>query len=172
MPQPAIATPVCPVGTYTERRPRSRAARSSSSVTTFFPITVSEPTLCTTCTLSGRLYGPCGTLRSGGAWRRSRSCAPWRSAASRSSGSSFSWVWRPASSDTPASSAASSVGRQAGSSFPPGGATPINSVSGSSSRASSSVATIGTGLRQNGSTSLAVRPAQVESITATTSRVP
>ncbi len=55
MPQPAIATPVWPVGTYTERSPRSRAARSSSSVTTFLPITVSEPTLCTTRTESGRL---------------------------------------------------------------------------------------------------------------------
>ena len=53
-----MATPVCPVGTYTERSPRSRAALSSSSVTTFFPITVSEPTLCTTRTESGRLYGP------------------------------------------------------------------------------------------------------------------
>jgi hypothetical protein len=55
MPQPAIATPVCPVGTYTERSPRSRAAWSSSSVTTFFPMTVSEPTLCTTFTESGRV---------------------------------------------------------------------------------------------------------------------
>ena len=61
-----MATPVCPVGTYTERSPRSRAALSSSSVTTFFPITVSEPTLCTTRTESGRCAGPCGTVRSGG----------------------------------------------------------------------------------------------------------
>ena len=68
--------------------------------------------------------------------------------------------------------ASSSTGRQAGSSLPPVGATPISSASAPRSIASSSVATIGTGWRQKGSTSLAVRPAWVESITATTSRVP
>jgi len=62
------------------------------AITTFFPITVSEPTLCTTVTESGRLYGPIGTVRSSGAFRRSRSSTPLCSAASRSSGSSFSCV--------------------------------------------------------------------------------
>jgi hypothetical protein len=56
--------------------------------------------------------------------------------------------------------------------LPPVGATPISSAVAPRSTASSSVATIGTGFRLNGTTSDAVRPACVESITATTSRVP
>ena len=52
------------------------------------------------------------------------------------------------------------------------GATPIRSVVAPMSIASRTLATIGTGCRQNGSTSTAVRPAWVESITQTTSRVP
>ena len=64
------------------------------------------------------------------------------------------------------------MARQAGSSLPPVGATPTNRVVAPRSTASPSVATIGTGCRQKGTTSEAVRPAWVESITATTSRVP
>ena len=76
MPQPAIATPVWPVGTKTDASPRSRAARSARASTTFLPITVSEPTLCTTCTGVGPACGPAARVRSGGDARRSRSSAP------------------------------------------------------------------------------------------------
>ena len=56
--------------------------------------------------------------------------------------------------------------------LPAGGATPIRRQVAPRSTASASEATIGTGLRQNGTTSAAVRPACSESITATTSRRP
>ena len=72
--------------------------------------------------------GPAGTVRSGGAARRSRRPVPRRSAAARSSGSAASSVWRPASRSSPASIASSRAGRHAGSSLPPVGATPISSV--------------------------------------------
>ncbi len=78
----------------------------------------------------------------------------------------------PASTLSPAPIASSSTARQAGSSFPPVGATPTSSAVAPSSIASPSVATIGTSRSENGTTSAAVRPAWVESITATTSRVP
>ena len=78
----------------------------------------------------------------------------------------------PASRLRPAAIASLIIARQAGSSLPPVGATPISSVVAPSSIASCSPATIGTGLRLNGTTSEALRPAWVESITATTSRVP
>ena len=42
IPQPAIAIPVCPVGTKTEAIPRACAARSSSSETVIFPIAQSS----------------------------------------------------------------------------------------------------------------------------------
>ena len=45
MPQPAIAIPVCPVGTNSLFHPRRRASRSSSSDTVIFPIAQSEPTV-------------------------------------------------------------------------------------------------------------------------------
>ncbi len=141
-------------------------------MTTFLPITVSEPTLCTTRTWAGRLAGPWGTPRSGGAARRSRSATPARVAARRSSGSSESWVCSPASTCRPASIASSSTARQRASSFPPVGATPTRSADAPRSIASRSVATIGTSCIANGTTSAALRPACVESITATTSRVP
>ena len=48
IPQPAIAIPVWPVGTNTDRRPRRRASRSSSRATVFFPIAQSEPTVSAT----------------------------------------------------------------------------------------------------------------------------
>ncbi len=79
---------------------------------------------------------------------------------------------RPASRSSPAPSASSRAGRQAGLSLPPVGATPIRSESAPRSIASVTVATTGTGFMQKGSTSTAVRPAWVESTTATTSRVP
>ena len=47
IPQPAMAIPVCPVGTKTEAMPRPRASRSSSSETVIFPIAQSEPTVST-----------------------------------------------------------------------------------------------------------------------------
>ena len=97
---------------------------------------------------------------------------PRRSAAARSSGSADSSVWRPASRSRPASIASSSAGRQAGSSLPPVGATPISSVVAPRSIASATLATTGTSRTQKGSTSTAVRPALVESTTATTSRFP
>ena len=133
---------------------------------------MSDPTLCTTFTESGRLYGPAGTVRSAGAARRSRSATPARVAARRSSGSSESCVCSPASTCRPAAIASSMILRQAGSSLPPVGATPISSADAPRSIASRSVATIGTGWRLNGTTSAAVFPACVESITATTSRAP
>ena len=64
------------------------------------------------------------------------------------------------------------MARQAGSSLPPVGATPTSTVVAPRSSASRRVATIGTGCRLKGTTSSVVRPAWVESMTATTSRVP
>src|SRR6059058_4821457 len=55
MPQPAIAIPVCPVGTKTERSPRLRASRSSSQVAVIFPIAQSEPTVRTIVASTSRL---------------------------------------------------------------------------------------------------------------------
>ena len=68
MPQPAIMIPVWPVGTKTERRPRARAARSSSTATVFLPTAQSEPTVRTTSAASVR-FSPVGTLRSDGGRR-------------------------------------------------------------------------------------------------------
>ena len=59
MPQPAIATPVWPVGTNWELRPRDRASRSSSIATVFFPIAQSEPTV-STVFASRRRFSPVG----------------------------------------------------------------------------------------------------------------
>ena len=81
IPQPAIAIPVCPVGTNTERSPRRFASRSSSSETVIFPIAQSEPTVRTIRAGSSR-FAPVGTLRPSGGLRRSRSSTPCRAASS------------------------------------------------------------------------------------------
>ena len=65
IPHPAIAMPVCPVGTNCDASPRSRAARSSSSDTVIFPIAQSDPTVRTMRASSCR-FSPVGTSRSGG----------------------------------------------------------------------------------------------------------
>ena len=62
IPQPAIAIPVWPVGTKTERRPRRRASRSSSSATVFLPIAQSEPTV-SAIRAGMRRFSPVGTSR-------------------------------------------------------------------------------------------------------------
>ena len=64
IPQPAIAMPVCPVGTNSDATPRRRASRSSSSATVIFPIAQSEPTVRTIFAGTSR-FSPVGTLRSG-----------------------------------------------------------------------------------------------------------
>src|SRR5213593_2339429 len=68
IPHPAIAIPVCPVGTNTEAIPRRRASRSSSSETVIFPIAQSEPTVRTTFASSSR-FRPVGTFRPAGGKR-------------------------------------------------------------------------------------------------------
>src|SRR6266508_3053677 len=55
IPHPAMAIPVCPVGTKTDRRPRFRASRSSSQVAVIFPIAESEPTVRTIVASTSRL---------------------------------------------------------------------------------------------------------------------
>ena len=115
---------------------------------------------------------PLGTLRPGGAARRSRSVTPARAAASESSGSSASTVCRPASTSSPAAIASSSAVRHSSVSAPPNGATPITSTFAPSATASATPATIGTGRRAYGTTSFATRPASAASTTHTTSRGP
>ena len=65
IPHPAIAIPVCPVGTNTDSRPRRRASRSSSTATVFFPIAQSDPTVSTIFASTSR-FAPVGTFRPGG----------------------------------------------------------------------------------------------------------
>ena len=79
--QPAIAIPVCPVGTKIEARPRRRASRSSSSATVIFPIAQSDPTVSTTVPGTSR-FAPVAVDRSAGGRRRSRSWTSWRAASS------------------------------------------------------------------------------------------
>ena len=61
IPQPAIAIPVCPVGTNSLAIPRRRASRSSSSETVIFPIAQSDPTVRTVVASCVR-FAPVGTL--------------------------------------------------------------------------------------------------------------
>src|SRR5256885_274755 len=75
IPQPAIAIPVCPVGTKTDLRARLRASRSSSHVAVIFPIAQSEPTVKTIVASTSR-FSPVAVLRSAGGSRRSRSSTP------------------------------------------------------------------------------------------------
>ena len=70
----------------------------------------------------------------------------------------------------PSDIASASAMRHSCDSLPPSGATPISSRSAPSSAASATVATIGTGRAQYGTTSSARRPALLESMTATISR--
>ena len=62
IPQPAIAIPVWPVGTNSDRSPRRRASRSSSSDTVIFPIAQSEPTVRTIVPGTAR-FAPVGSTR-------------------------------------------------------------------------------------------------------------
>ena len=63
IPQPAIAMPVCPVGTNSDATPRRFASRSSSIATVIFPIAQSEPTVSTILAGTSR-FSPVGTFRS------------------------------------------------------------------------------------------------------------
>ena len=108
--------PVCPVATKTERWPRSRAARSSSSTTLILPIAQSEPTRVHDAHVGPRWRARAGTSRSE---RRGAQVAQLHAACSRrarrSSGSSASTVCRPASTSSPrVDGLAAARARQAG----------------------------------------------------------
>ena len=101
IPQPAIAIPVCPVGTKTDSSPRRCASRSSSSETVIFPIAQSEPTVRTIRAGTSR-FSPVGTFSPAGGLRRSRSSTPCSAASSTSSGSSVRNSCSPFSTSRPA----------------------------------------------------------------------
>ena len=163
IPQPAIAMPVCPVGTKRDASPRARAARSSSSETVIFPIAQSEPTVSTVFTGSSR-FAPVGTFRSAGGRRRSRSSTPCRAARLASSSSSARNSCSPFSMCRPFEIAVFSSSRHAGGNRPPWVATPTSAVVGLKQSASLTAADDGTPLW--------VSPARVESRSATTGRSP
>ena len=89
IPQPAIAIPVCPVGTKTDFRPRPRASRSSSHVAVIFPIAQSVPTVSTIVAGTLRL-APVAVDTPAGGSRRSISSTPCFWAVSTSPGTSRS----------------------------------------------------------------------------------
>ena len=142
IPQPAIAIPVWPVGTNTDRSPRRSASRWSSSETVIFPIAQSEPTVRMIRAGTSR-FAPVGTFRSSGGLRRSRSSTPCRAASSTSSASSTRYSCSPFSTSSPAAIELFSSSRHAGGKRPPCVATPTSAVVGSYASPSSTVPTIG-----------------------------
>ena len=131
IPQPAIAIPVWPVGTNTERSPRRCASRSSSSETVIFPIAQSEPTVRMIRAGTSR-FAPVGTFSPSGGRRRSRSSTPCRAASSTSSGVVHEVLVQPVLDVEPGRDrAALSSSRHAGGKRPPCVATPTSAVVGS-----------------------------------------
>src|SRR5580765_4716177 len=142
MPQPAIAMPVCPVGTNSDATPRRFASRSSSSPTVIFPIAQSEPTVSTMRAGSSR-FSPVGTLRSGGGLRRSRSSTLCLRARSTSSVSLVRNSCRPFSTSSPFAMLERICSRNAGGKRPPAVATPTSAVVGLKQSASLTEPTMG-----------------------------
>ena len=169
MPQPEIAIPVWPVATNTLRSPRSRAARVELERDRHLADRAVRSDAVMTRSDGSRLYGPVGRVEVGRPARRSisRRRAARRRAAARGRRSARCAA-RPrrrgrGTSPRPARRATPAACRRRGRRRSAGGWRP-------SSAASATVATIGTGRAQYGTTSSARRPALTESITATISR--
>jgi hypothetical protein len=142
IPQPAIAIPVCPVGTNCEATPRRFASRSSSIATVIFPIAQSVPTVRTIRAGTSR-FSPVGTFKSGGGLRRSRSSTLYFRASSTSSGSAVRNSCSPFSTSSPLATHERICSRNTGGKRPPAVATPTSAVLGLKQSASLTAPTIG-----------------------------
>jgi hypothetical protein len=166
VPQPAIAIPVCPVGTNSAAVPAAFAARVNSSAAVILPTAQSLPTVRTMRLVTS--YAAPEKRGAAGGMRRSQireSCA---SASARISGSSLRNACSPLTISSRACNATTISARYAGGSAPPGGAIPIKSAVGSKRKLSRTVATIGASELRYGSTSRTRFPACCGSTTTTT----
>src|SRR5688572_12849815 len=166
MPRPSIRMPVCPVAANAVRIPRSRSASRICSCVVILPMLQSVPTV-STIVASMERTRPRETSRLAGGRRRSRMATPRDAASAASSGTSAMKVCRPLQISSPCSMARATSRIHSAGSLPPAGAMPISRAFGFSARPSSSVATTGMSPPKP-TTSPAVRPARVASMTPTT----